>query len=197
MNSAKSQIELYFNRYLSFTSNEIDSFYSALEPRRYKKHEYLLSEGQVCRHRYFLTKGLVRSYYLNPKGVEQVVQFAVEQWWFTNFESFVSNQPSTLNIQALEAVEVLCIEKGLLETHFDKNPKLERVFRIIAENTLIAIQRRNEFYMKASGEEKYEHLITQIPQLVRRVPQYMIASYLDMTPEHLSTVRKRAGAAAS
>lgn len=193
MHFVKAQIAAYFNRYIRFSPEEIDAFYSSLQFKTYKKNEHILKEGQICKHRFFLVAGLVRSYYINLKGVENVVQFAVEQWWFTNLESYVSGQPSVISIQALEDSEVLYIEKSHLESHFDKNPKLERVFRVIAENTLIAIQRRNEFFMKASGEEKYEHLVTLIPQLVRRVPQYMIASYLDMTPEHLSAVRKKAG----
>ncbi len=186
----KQQLRAYINRYVSFSEEETDSFFKYLEVNSYSKKEILLETNQVCKHHYFIISGLLRAHYVNEKGVDKIIQFALENWWITNLESYVRNTPSTFTIDALENSTILSISKENLEKAFLEVPKLERLFRIIAENTLVAIQRKNEFYMKLNSKDRFLTLLESIPDFLQRVPMYMIASYLDITPEYLSEIRK-------
>lgn len=145
----------------------------------------------MCKFQYFITEGLVRTFYIDDSGFEKIVQFGIENWWVTDMNSFIKQKPSLLNIQALEETTILCIKKQNLDLAYDKSPKIERIFRKITENWLIAQQKNSHFYMKASSKERYFELINSFPNFVQRVPQYMIASYLDITPEYLSELRKK------
>lgn len=186
----KEQIKAYFNRYVKFTDTEIDEFYHHLSLKTYRKKQYILKAGQVCRNNYFILNGLVRSFYIDHKGNEKITQFALENWWVTNMESFINQTSSLLSIQALEDTQMLSINKEQLENLYVSMPKLERLFRIITENMLIAIQRRNNIYLQMMSKERYSSLLQHYPDFAQRIPQYMIASYLEITPEYLSELRK-------
>lgn len=186
----KSQLITYLNRYASFESEEIDIIFNSLSVKTFQKKEFLLEQSQVCKHRYFIVEGLVRYYRTDSDGNENISLFGIENWWITNLDSFVNEIPSENAIQAVEKTTVLYISKNDLELLYQKAPKLERAFRIITEKTLIAIQRKDEVYMKQNSKQRYYSLVNQIPNFAQRVPQYMIASYLDITPEYLSEIRK-------
>ncbi|WP_428741721.1 Crp/Fnr family transcriptional regulator [Tenacibaculum sp.] len=186
----KQQIKKYFNRYVEFSDAEINEIYSKLTARTYKKKEFILCEGQICKSNYFIINGLVRSFYIDSKGNEKITQFALENWWITNMESFANKTPSLSSIQALEQTQVLLINKKELEKLYLSMPKLERLFRIITEKMLIASQRRSDIYLQMTSKDRYNDLIKKFPGFSQRVPQYMIASYLEITPEYLSELRK-------
>lgn len=186
----KEQIKKYFNRYVEFKDTEIDEIYSKLIPKTFQKKDYILREGQVCKKNYFIINGLVRSFYIDNKGNEKITQFALENWWVTNMESFINQTPSLSFIQALEKTQILMLNKEDLENLYISIPKLERLFRIITENMLIAIQRRNDIYLQMKSKDRYDDLIKHFPNFSQRIPQYMIASYLEITPEYLSELRK-------
>lgn len=187
----KEQIKRYFSRYVDFSDTEIDEIYSKLIPKIVQKKDYILREGQVCKSNYFIITGLVRSFYIDNKGNEKITLFALENWWVTNMESFINKTPSLSSIQALEKTQLLLIDKGELEKLYISIPKLERLFRIITENMLIAIQRKNDIYLQMKSKDRYNHLIKHFPNFIQRVPQYMIASYLEITPEYLSELRRK------
>lgn len=187
----KEQIKKYFNRYVEFTNAEINEIYSKLIPKTYEKKEYLLKEGQICKNNYFLITGLVRSFYIDKKGNEKITQFALDNWWVTNMESYIKEVPSYSSIQAVEKTIALIISKEELEKLYISIPKLERFFRMITENMLIAIQRKNDIYLQMKSKDRYIDLIKHFPDFAQRVPQYMIASYLEITPEYLSELRKK------
>ena len=186
----KQQLKTYINRYIPFSDDETDLFFSYLAVNTFSKKDSLLEVNQICKHHYFIIDGLLRAHYVNEKGVDKIIQFALENWWVTNLESYVRETPSNFTIDALEKSTVLSISKENLEKAFIEIPKIERLFRIIAENTLVAIQRKTEFYMKLSSKERFLTLQRDIPHFLQRVPMYMIASYLDITPEYLSEIRK-------
>ena len=163
---------------------------SFLQIRTFKKGDYLLQAGKICSHKHFILEGLVKTSYLEDSGTERIVQFALENWWVLDWESFVHEKPATTSIQALEATRTLTIDKASLEDAYQKIPKLESLFRKITENWLIAVQ-RNKKYMMASSQVRYNTLVKSLPNIVQRVPQYMLASYLDITPEYLSELRKK------
>jgi CRP-like cAMP-binding protein len=128
----------------------------------------------------------MRSFYIDNKGNEKITQFALENWWVTNMESFTNETPSFLSIQALEKTTILILNKKDLEDLYTSIPKLERLFRIITEKMLIAMQRKANYYLQLKSKGRYDLLINQFPNFIQRVPQYMVASYLEITPEYLS-----------
>lgn len=187
----KDQIKKYLSRYVEFNDAEIEELFSKFTRKTFDKKDYLLKEGQICKNNYFLISGLVRSFYIDNKGNEKITQFALENWWVTNMESYVKRVPSYSSIQAIEKTTVLIIDKEELDKLFTTIPKLERFFRMITENMLIAIQRRNDIYLQMKSKDRYDDLINNFPVFAQRVPQYMIASYLEITPEYLSELRKK------
>lgn len=186
----KDQLNNYFQRYITLTEEEFLDIWSYFDSKIYQPKAFILSKGQVCRYKYFIIEGLVRAYYIDNEEKEKITQFALENWWFTQMESFIKGTPSNLWYQAIEKTTVLRIHKDQLDKLYKQHPKLERFFRIINENMLIAIQRRSDFFMQMSSKERYYHFVERLPHFAQRVPQYMIASYLDISPEHLSTIRK-------
>ena len=188
----REQIEKYFNRYVTFNNDEITLIYEKLIVKAFQKKEFLLKENSVCKYYYFITKGLVRSFYIDNKGNEKITLFALDNWWVTNMESFIKKTPSTQYIQAIEDTTVLCISKKELDDLYLKVPKLERLFRIITENMLIANLRKTDIFLQMKSSERYFNFVKSLPNFVQRVPQYMVASYLEITPEYLSELRRQA-----
>ncbi len=186
----KDQIKKNLNKYVDFTDAEIELIVSKMAFKTYQRKEFIISEGQVCKHKFFILDGLVRSFYFDEKGKEKIIQFALENWWISNMESFVLETPSTTAIQAIEKTTLLSISKNDLEQLYNKIPKLERFFRMLTENMLIAIQRRSDFYLQMKSKDLYQQFVKLHADFAQRIPQYMIASYLEITPEYLSELRK-------
>jgi CRP-like cAMP-binding protein len=134
---------------------------------------------------------MLRSYTVDDKGYEHILQFASEGWWISDMFSFLTSEPSTYNIDALEDAEILLLNKDANEELLQKVPKMERYFRILSQNALIALQRRLMGSHTQTAEEKYTRLISTYPDITQRVPQHMLASYLGITPETLSRIRKQ------
>ncbi len=130
-------------------------------------------------------------YHVDARARDVVAKFGKEDWWFTNLDSFRSGAPSQSNIIALEDTAVLALARPDQETLFDAIPRLERMFRIIAENTLISLTRRYELHMKMKGRDRYLHFTGKLPGFANRIPQYRLASYLGLSPEYLSFLRGR------
>lgn len=181
----------YIRRYIDINDQEIEFFERHLSTKSYKKKEYILREGETCKSRYFITKGCLRLYYIDNKGSEQIMHFAIENWWITDYDSLLNEIPSRLNIQTIEATELLELKEVALIELYEKIPKLERFFRILMERTYIAAQRRTEYMFSMSSEEIYRGFIAANPKFIQRIPQYMLASYLGITPEYLSALRKQ------
>lgn len=187
----KEQLKKYCNNYVNLSPTEFNRFYSNFSKKSYKKDEYLINQGDICRYKFFIGSGLVKSFNIDEDGQEQIHQFGIESWFVTNLESFVQKTPSKIFIQAMEDTKVLAINKKKLEHLYNSIPKLNKLFRLITENMLIAIQRRAEIYSRKSSKERYEHFINNFPNFAQRVPLKMIASYLDITPEYLSNLRSK------
>lgn len=130
-------------------------------------------------------------FYNNDKGFEQIIQFAIEGWWLTDYFSIDSQQASEYNTQAIEASEILSIDKASFDKLTEKAPLLERYFRVMAQRGLAASQFRLKQIFSLSKEEMYLHFNSLFPYFIQRVPQYMLASYLGITPEYLSEIKKK------
>lgn len=163
-------------------------FFESLKPR---KKQNLLVEGKVCKANYFVVQGCLRLFFVNEKGVEQTTQFALEHWWMADYNSFSSQTPSTFNIQAVEASEVLALAYSAQEELFKAYPLMERYFRLVHQRAHAAFQFRIKFLFGSSREENYRQFVSMYPDFVQRIPQYLLASFLGFTPEYLSELRKR------
>lgn len=162
-----------------------------LRARSVKRGECLLQVGDVSRHQYYVVSGCLRTYLVAEDGKEHILQFAPEDWWTGNMASMQKQQPSQLIIDALEDTEVVAIDTPGQELLYERIPKFERFFRILITNAFIAQQRRTLSSLSKTAEERYAEFRKLYPSLDERVAQKHIASYLGMTPEFLSTVRKR------
>ena len=187
----KEQLEKYLIRYSNFNKLEIEKIYNKCSLKTYKKKDFLLKQNNICKYKFFILKGLVRQFRVEDNGNENISVFGVENWWISNLDSFINQTLSINSIQAIEETTVLQIKKEELEYLYAEIPKLEQAFRKIYTNMIIAIQRKSDIYMKKNSKERYYYMIEQIPDFSQRVPQYMIASYLDITPEYLSEIRKK------
>jgi len=128
---------------------------------------------------------------VNKKGVEQITQFALDGWWISDYQSFINNSPSDYSIQAIEDSRIILIDNQNLEILLSKIPRMERYFRIMMQKAVAGAQLRSKLLYEMSKEEFYLHFSTSFPEFMMRVPQYMIASYLGLTPEYLSELRKK------
>jgi CRP-like cAMP-binding protein len=163
-------------------------------PKTIKKHQFLLQEGDVCKQLAFVNDGCLREYTVDHKGQEHVIQFAIRDWWISDLTSFLSGTPSTQNIDALQDSEVLLLEKEAREKMLETVPKMERFFRLLMESNYVASRRRITATLAASAEERYLGFLKLYPALVEQIPQHNIASYLGITPQSLSRIRKEISA---
>jgi CRP-like cAMP-binding protein len=161
-----------------------------LIPRKLRKHQFLLQEGDVCRSIAFVNSGCLRVYTIGSKNMEHIVQFAVSGWWAGDLNSYLSRLPAEYYIDALEDSEVLTLERDAREELMENVPKMERYFRLLLEANYIATHHRIVDTLSASAEERYIKFTKTYPQLTERIPQHQIASYLGITPQSLSRIRK-------
>ena len=164
---------------------------SKLKTKKLRKRQYFLQEGDVCKYQGFVIKGCLRSYEIDAKGIEHIVQFCPEDWWISDIYSFYTEEPSKNNIDALEDTELLIFDKNSLEDLYKEIPKLERYFRLLMQNSLISLSRRVLSSMSKSATERYCDFIERYPQIEQRVPNHQIASYLGIKPESLSRIRRK------
>lgn len=191
MSAIYPQLNAYISRYVHLTDDELALFQQYLTFKSFRKKEFLLEKGQICRSRFFILKGCFRQFYIDQKGQEQIVHFGIENWWMTNYASLLEQSPSDQYIQAIETAEILELKQSDFEELCKVIPQAERFFRIIAERTNLANQRRLEFMFSMSAEEMYRYFVEVNPDFAQRVPQYMLASYLGFSAEFLSKIRSK------
>jgi CRP-like cAMP-binding protein len=189
--------EMFFQKLeekITLTDEDRALISSHIQVKKLKRRQFLLQEGEVSRHVAFVTKGNLRCYTIDDKGGEHIVQFAPEGWTVGDLYSFITGEPATYNIDALEDSEVLLLSKAAQDELLQKVPMYERYMRLQIQNAYIALQRRLTAMFTQTTEERYTNLIKTYPDIVQRVPQHMIASYLGLTPETLSRTRRQISA---
>jgi CRP-like cAMP-binding protein len=159
--------------------------------KKYRKHQYLLQQGDTCRYESFIIKGIARIYQVDDKGQEHILQFTPEDWWTGDLYSFLTGTPSQYNVDCLEDTEVLRITKSDLDVLFEKVPRMNVYFRILYQNSIIAYNRRLGSALSKSALERYQEFIDRYPLVEQRVPNHQIASFLGITPQSLSRLRKQ------
>jgi CRP-like cAMP-binding protein len=181
----------YVARYISLTEEETAFFTSLLKVRLLRKRQYLLQAGDISRNEYFVNSGCLRAYTVDDKGLEHVVQFAIEDWWINDMYSFLTQTPATYYIDVLEDAELVCFDRNAYDQLLEKVPKFERMFRIMLQKSFVAQQRRIIENMSLTAQERYLLFQQRYPQFEQRIPQHQIASFLGITPESLSRIRKQ------
>ncbi|WP_411896085.1 Crp/Fnr family transcriptional regulator [Winogradskyella sp. A2] len=180
----------YFSNLLPLDSKEIDAVKTAFVERKIKRRQFILQEGDVCKLNTFIVEGCFRMYYVDEKGKEHNLQFAVENWWIGDIGSFHSEEPSKLYIEAIENSIILQIKKQDQLDLFINYPKFNQLFRVFTENALVAFQRRVLQNISSTAEERYLDFLKRHPYFFNRISNVQIASFLGVTPEFLSVIRK-------
>tara|TARA_R110001606_G_scaffold399289_1_gene583731 strand:+ start:7853 stop:8434 length:582 start_codon:yes stop_codon:yes gene_type:complete len=188
----KDQLIQSISKYVDLSSDEeklIDFFWTE---KTLEKGEYLLRNGEICRTDNFVANGALKAFYINPQsGREEILYFAIENWWATDIESFQKQKASIYNIQAIERTELLQINYNSFQKMLFEIPKLERFFRIILENYLGSLQKRLITNNTLDAQQRYFTFVENYAKIADKVPQYLIASYLGITAEFLSRIRKK------
>ena len=180
----------YVRRNVDFADAELEAFCEPFSRRTVARNAFLLKAGQVCRFEGFVTRGCFRLYAVDPRGREKVLYFAGPDWWVTDIDSFTNQVPAQLSIQALEGSELLVISKTDKERLYAEMPKVEKLFRIMGQKTLVALQRRLIGTHSLTAEERYLLFFSTYPEIARRLTNVHIASYLGVTPEFVSKIRR-------
>jgi CRP-like cAMP-binding protein len=184
------QIIRNISRYTVLEEQEKVDFLSLLSFREIAKKEAILTAGQACQHLNYVHSGTLRAFCFDEEGKESTVMFAVADWWITDMFCFLNQKPAMLYIEALEGSSVFQLSRANFEHLFATQPSFERVFRILMQNAYTREQLRVIERLTLSAEERYDNFITKYPQFVEKVPQKHIASYLGITPEFLSAIRR-------
>ncbi len=179
------------SKYITLTSDEEKLFLSKVETKQFKAKTILSSPGEIITRFYFVNSGVLRSFMINDNIIEYVLHFACEEWWIGDMHSFISGKPGNLFIEVLEDAEVVIITKENQDFLYAEIPKLERFFRILTENSLVAHQERLMDNLSLSAEERFEKFCKKYPTLIQRIPQKHIASFIGVTPEFLSKMKSR------
>ena len=186
----KSILENIAN-HVNLTSEEEELFLSKTETKSVKAKTILLSSGDVSKQTYFVNSGILRSFNINDNIVEHVLHFACEGWWIGDMYSYISGKPGNLFIEVLEDAEIVSISKENHQKLYQEIPKLERFFRILAENSLVSHQERLMDNLSLTAEERFEKFCRKYPDLINKVSQKYIASYIGVTPEFFSKMKSK------
>lgn len=178
-------------RYVDLSQDDEKQFIAIAKLNRVKRRQFLVQPGFVCTHQIYVVSGALRSYFVTSNGTEHTIQFAIDDWFISDFNSYISQTPASLFVEALQDSNIILISYTDVEELCSQNPKFERFFRLIAQRAFAFSQRRILSNLDKTAEERYAEFSKLYPQIVNRVPQYALASYLGITPEFLSKIRKK------
>lgn len=178
-------------KHVALSDRETEQFCNLFKPQSIKKKQFILQEGDTCTFEAFVTKGLFRVYHLDQNGFEQVLYFAMEDWWITDIDSFTNQRPSQLFIEALEDSEILLISKQDKDLAYENIPAIEKLFRIMTQKTHVALQRRMIDYLGKTADQRYIDFSEKYSSLAQRLSNIQIAAYLGISHEFLSKIRKK------
>jgi len=182
---------IHFRKSITLTESEVEIVGDCFTIMELKKKEILLFVGDRSSHMRFISDGCLRSYYTDEEAKEHIIQFGIEDWWINDLYSYLTNTPAKQFIQAIEHSTVLQIHKDKLNELFNSVPAIERFFRFKFEKAYVSLQERTIDSMSKTAEERYTDFRSTYRDIEQRVPQYMVAAYLGITPEFLSKLRKK------
>ena len=195
--AAFEPLRTYLEARATLTPSEIDFIRTLFLPRRLEKGEALQQAGEPARYMVFVAKGCLRSYVIDDKGKVHIVRFAPEEWWLADSARYLTGEPSTLFIDAIEASDLLVIEHPSHQRILDGVPSYAAAYQVGLQRLAAAHDKRIISSLSASAHDRYRDFAATYPTLLRRVPLRMLASYLGMSPETLSRIRKKVSTRAS
>ena len=181
----------YINKYAIISEEDFKDFLSHFTHKKIRKKEYLLEEGEICKHMAFIIKGSMRKYYIDEKGIENIVDLYIENWWAGDRESFVNFTPSVYNIDAWEDCELFLISRENTLKLRDQCRAFNELLLKLDEQNTIATQKRITSTISSTAEKRYADFVEYYPHFIQRFPQHLIASYLGITKDTLSRVRRK------
>lgn len=181
----------HVEKFIEINDDDFAGIITYFKTQSIAKKENVLVEGQICRHHYFVLQGILRKFFIDERGVEHTTEFAIEHWWLTDNIAFEHRLHTTFYIQAVEKSRVLSISKEDEQRLLQEFPMMERYFRFIYQRAYGAAQMRIKYLFEFSKEQFYLDMKRKYPEFIQRVPQYLIASFLNLTPEYLSEIRKK------
>ena len=186
-----NKIAAYIDKFVKLTEEEKELFSSCFKEVKIKKRQFIVQPNFIAKHRQYVLKGAFRAYVVADEGQEHTITFAIDDWWITDYNSYIFQQPATMFVVALEDSIILQLDYEKEQELKLQNHKFETFFRIVAERGLASQQRRIISILTQTAEERYENFLNKYHQIVQRVPQYALASYLGMTTEFLSRIRNK------
>jgi CRP/FNR family transcriptional regulator len=188
--SIHSNILNHLKKVIALTDSEQQEFTSILEEIRISKKNFLIEPGDLVNSEFYVVSGCLKAYYLDESGDKHIIQFAVEDWWISDFEAFFNKVPAKLYLETIEDSTLLAINREALEILYTRIPKFERFFRIKTTSAFVSLRSRILSTLQKSGKERYLEFCESYPKIEQRVPNYHIANYLGLKPESLSRIRK-------
>lgn len=188
---AHQALKQQISKRISLTDAEFEVLAQSFKPVKVKKRQFLVQPDFVAHWRYYVVKGAFRAYVIDEQGNEHTIQFAIDDWWITDYNSYIFQQPASMFVMALEDSLILQIEHKAEHILKKQNHHYETFFRFLAEHTAAYMARRVIIGLTQTAEERYTNFLSQYPQVVQRVPQYALASFLGMTTEYLSKLRNK------
>ena len=186
-----AKIKSYVARHVLLTEEEQNYFVSLLKIVVVKKKQFIVQPGFTCKYRSYVLQGALRAYLVDNKGQEHTVAFAVEDWWITDYNSYINQEPATLIVEALEDAILIQIDYNAEQLLMETVPKFEKFFRIITQRSFAFLQKRILSNLSKSAAERLYEFTERYPSIANRVPQYALASYLGFSTEFLSKIRNR------
>jgi len=181
----------HLRKRVTFNQKELDKMLSGFNLKKVKKKQFVVQPEFTAKYQYYVLEGVFRAYIIDEKGEEHTIQLAIEDWWISDYNSYISQTPATMFVVALEDSVVLQIDYATEHQLKTSSHKIETFFRIMAERTAAFRQRRIISNLTQTAEERYNNFIEKYPFIADRIPQYALASYLGMTTEFLSRIRNK------
>jgi len=178
-------------RHITLTTEEEELIIASFRYKKVRKNQLLVHPPDVALYEHFVISGCLVEYYLDDNGTQHTLIFAPEKWWMTDLHSFLKREESRYHVEALEDSELLVVSRDALDKLLDEIPSLNVYLRILYQNAIISQEERLLNVLSSKVEERYVRFLKKYPQLENRLPQYLIASYLGVTPEFLSRVKSR------
>lgn len=179
------------SRHVDLSEDDKKLIISSVRERKVKKGQFLVHEGGTCRNTHFVLEGSLCTYFTDLNGQQHIVQFAIEGWWISDLNSFIMQVPASFNVQAITDSKIFELPFESLEVLYEKVPRMDRYFRIITQRAFVSFQQRIVQNISMSAEERYLAFQSKFPKLEVRIPQKLIASYLGISAEFLSRLKKR------
>lgn len=186
-----SLLKAYIKKRVAITDDEFEEFSQYFKVVKVKKRQFIVQPEFTCKSRFYVVQGSFRAYVIGDEGQEHTIQFAIEDWWISDYNSYIFQQPASMFIMALEDSTLLQINYEQEQLLKNQKHVFEKFFRILAEHTAAYMARRVIVNLTKTAEQRFEIFLSRYPDIVNKVPQYALASFLGMTSEYLSKLRKK------